>query len=226
MLRQKLSICLVLLAASLSSPESKQSCLAADGAAPAINASGAGMTNAQLDATRPVLSGLKSINDAIQSVSDIRDKAKDILHECTTKPPTVTQGDYWDSRLKVSGPYSHTNGQYYVASKWKLVEIDKEIVRQQSFLAQILATNQQDHRALRASEETQKQIEALRADARVLTSQMIEDANKLTGMVAVSNPSQTDVIAAAKTLIRSTDAVDSKLKQMDKVLKREEKKSQ
>lgn len=181
---------------------------------PLITASGAGMTSAQLEATRPILSALKSVDEAKQAVDQIRDKAKEMLHLCTDTVPTS------DEALIISGPFSKSNGKYYNAPKWKLLEIKKDIDKQKEFLAENLGANQQDKRTLRASEPTRQKIEALRVEARTLLVQMNEDTNKINTLL--SGGAQADIAMSAKALIHSTEAVEAKLKEMEKVLKKEQ----
>jgi hypothetical protein len=190
-----------------------------DPAAPPINSSGQGMTSAQLDATRPVQSGKKSVEEAYQTIKEIQDKAKEIVSLCTNQVPVRTRGDD-DPGPQFVGGFTKTSGKYYTASKWKLNEAVKTINRQNSALAVIVSQNQQDHRILRAREETRNKIESLRKEAREMLPAMIADTNKLTSAISASAV-QSDIVDAAKALIRSCRPVEEKLKEMDKVLKRE-----
>lgn len=196
-------------------------CNADDSAAPPINASGAGMTNDQLLETRPVISGIKSVDDAYQTVKEIQDRAGDIVGLCTNKVPVATIGDdSWEPVL--TGSFTKTTGKYYTASKWKLRDTAKCIQRQSISLADLLSQNRNDHRRLRASDETCKKIEALRAEGRELLVPLTADIKQLITLIT-SNPSgsQDQITASAKTLIKSSKAVEGKLREIEKVLKRE-----
>ncbi|MBX9725521.1 MAG: hypothetical protein K2X81_29255 [Candidatus Obscuribacterales bacterium] len=199
------------------------SCMA-DEPKPAINASGAGMTNEQLLQTRPILSGLKAIVDCEQSVAEIKDKAAAIVEQCTLKAPDTSANgttDFYGAAEVVSGPFSKMEGKYYKVPKWKLLELNKGINKQRSFLAETIIENQQDQRTLRASEPTREQIESLRAEARTLNVQVLKDADGLNTLLANSASTQSSIVDSAKALIRSAGTLQSKLKQMEKVLKRE-----
>lgn len=188
---------------------------------PPINASGAGMTSAQLDATRPVLSAIKSIGELQQAVDQIKDSSKQIVDLCTKETPIKgVSGDFDGNVTEVEGPYSHTEGKYYKAAKWKLVQVKAEIDKQRSFLAAYIISNQQDHRTLRASDACREKFEALRGEARTLMGPMTTDANQMETLIA-SGADQAQITASAKSLIKSTEAVERKLKEMDKVLKKE-----
>jgi hypothetical protein len=194
-------------------------CLADDKSPPPINASGKGMTNAQLEETRPVLSGLKSVDEAYQIIKLIQEKSREIVGLCTNAVPVQRSGDY-DTGQVITGPFSKTDGKYYVAPKLKLLEIAKCIERQKLSLADLLSQNRQDQRRLRASEETCKKIELLRAEARELLVPLGADMNKLTSMIS-SSANQGAIVSQAKDLIRSSKPVEAKLRDMEKVLKRE-----
>ena len=186
----------------------------------AINASGAGMTSAQLEATRPVLSALKSISECQQAVDQIKDRSKEIVDLCTKTTSVQSLSPEFDGGRVITGPYSHTDGKYYVAPKWKLVQVKGEIDKQRSFLAEVISSNQQDARTLRASEDCRQKVEALRAEARQLTVQMTQDTTQMETLIT-SGGEQSLITASAKNLIKSTEAVERKLKDMEKVLKKE-----
>jgi hypothetical protein len=218
-LRSKLCISISLFSLIASANSSR-----ADEPKPVINASGAGMTNEQLMQTRPILSGLKAVVDCEQSIAEIKDKAAAIVDECTLKAPdTSTDGttDFYGAAQVVSGPYSKMEGKYYKAPKWKLLELNNAINKQRSFLAETIIQNQQDQRTLRASEPTREEIESLRAEARTLNVQVLKDADQLNNLLANSSSTQISIVDAAKALIRSSGTLQSKLKQMEKVLKHE-----
>lgn len=189
---------------------------------PPINASGAGMSSAQLEATRPVLSAAKSIEDLQQSVDEIKDKSKQMLDLCTKETPIADSdgGSFYGAAQVVQGPYSHTEGKYYVAPKWKLLQLKTDIDKQRSYIAMAISANQQDHRTLRASDACRAKIDGLKAEARQLSVQMTQDADQLDAILA-AGADQTQVTQTAKNLIKSTEAVEKKLKEMDKVLKKE-----
>ena len=189
---------------------------------PPINASGKGMTNAQLEETRPVLSGLKSVDEAYRTVKAIRDNSQEIVRLCTNKTPVQTLGDN-DPGPVITGPFTKTSGKYYTASKWKLRDMVKGIDRQKVSLCELLSQNRQDRRLLRASEETRKKIESLRAQARERLGPMTENTNKLTSTISSSSSSQDAIVSSAKDLIRSCRSVEESLREMEKVLKRETK---
>ncbi len=198
----------------------------ADQSQPPINTSGSGMTNEQLMQTRPVLSGLKSVLDCEQSISEIKDKAAAIVEACTLKAPDPNAGagtDFYGETRIVSGPFSPLEGKYYKVPKWKLLALNKSINEQRAFLAETIVENQQDQRTLRASEPTKVQIETLRADARTLNLQLLKDADTLSSLLATSTSTQSSIADSARVLIRSAGTVNSKLKQMEKILKRESK---
>ncbi len=168
--------------------------------------------------TRPVLSALNAVDQARSAVSEIRDKARQLISECSDTPP-LTQGGI----LLESGPFTSMAGKHLQAPPWKLKEIDQSIKKQQCFLSETLSENQQDTRPLRASEKTRQQIKDLRAEARTSLAQMIVEANGLSTLVSSSYPNQDAVITSARVLAKSADAVDEKLKEMDKVLKKAKK---
>ena len=179
------------------------------------------MTSAQLDATRPVLSAKKSLGELQQAIDQIKDSSKQIVDLCTKEPPVSGVSPDFDGNVaQISGPYSHVEGKYYKAPKWKLVQVKAEIDRQRQFLAEYIVSNQQDQRTLRASDACREKFEALRAEARQLFGQMTSDANQMETLIA-SGGEQGQITSSAKNLIKSTEAVERKLKDMDKVLAKE-----
>lgn len=195
-------------------------CFAQSNSTPPINASGAGMTSAQLEATRPILSAVKSVEESQQAVDQIKDRAKEMLDICTKTTPVSAPSDDIDGALTVHGPYSHVEGKYYVAPKWKLVKIKAEIDKQRSFLAETISQNQKDSRPLRSSDACREKIESLRAEARQLTVNMTQDANQISTLIS-QGADQNAIAESCKSLIKSTQNVEKKLKEMDKVLKHE-----
>lgn len=164
---------------------------------------------AALADTRPILSALKSVEEAYAAVAEIREMAKDIVGECKDRPG-VDMGQI----IVTTGPEQLT-GKYFTADPSKLRNFDHTIQKQQMVLAQILSVNQQDKRPLRASEEDRKNIELVRADARSSFEEMITDANKVTALVMAKNSQQAEVAAAAKDLIKATGHLEHKLKAVE-----------
>lgn len=162
--------------------------------------------------TRPILSVLKSVKDAYAAVAEIRERAKEIVSECTDKPGA----DMGQVRV-ISGETEFT-GKYYAADQMKLRDFDHCIQKQQSILGEILSANQQDKRPLRASEADRQTVEKLRAEARSSFEEMITDANKLTVMIMGSRASQVEVTASAKALVKATGEVEHKLRAIEHAL--------
>lgn len=159
--------------------------------------------------TRPILSALKSVEEAYAAVAEIREKAKYIVSECKDRP------GYDMGQIMITAGPEQMTGKYFTADASKLKDFDHTIRKQQSILAEILNANQQDKRPLRASEEDRKNIEAVRAEARATFEEMITDANKVTTLILASNSKQADVAAAAKALIKATGEVEHKLKAVE-----------
>jgi len=173
--------------------------------------------------TRPIASGLKSINEALQAISGIKDSAKQIVALCTKDANSGGSGleeDFYSSRTVVTG-LQKTAGKYYKAPIGKLLQLTKEIDRQRAFIAETLTENQNDQRDLRASDKTRVKIAELRHEARDLNKIMLEDTNRVNSLIATPKFDQDELTSRAKALTRSSAAVESKLQEMAKVLKRE-----
>ncbi len=96
--------------------------------------------------TRPILSALKSVEEAYAAVAEIREKAKYIVSECKDRP------GYDMGQIMITAGPEQMTGKYFTADASKLKDFDHTIRKQQSILAEMLNANQQDKRPLRASE--------------------------------------------------------------------------